>query len=158
MEVSAIWCALKLEAVDYISTKLPNILKVFEKKYWLGFADTCKMWNQCLNTSSLGFIYFLFFPTGNSLGRNPTKLSGLETFTWKKLASLTTLSVTRCARRFVPPTLLALLLPKDPDVPSTSTIPATLGKDCRSGFTTAACQWSLPEHEPSLSQPFPWCF
>lgn len=61
MEVSAIWCALKLEAVDYISTKLPNILKVFEKKYWLGFADTCKMWNQCLNTSSLGFIYFLFF-------------------------------------------------------------------------------------------------
>lgn len=31
MEVSAICCALKLERIDYISTKLPNILKVFKK-------------------------------------------------------------------------------------------------------------------------------
>lgn len=105
-----------------------------------------------------GIFFFFLFPTGNSLGRNPTKLSGLKMFTWKKLVSLTTLLGMRCARRFAPLTLLALLLPKDPDVQSTSKILATLGKDCRSGSTTADCQWSLPEPEPSLSQPFPWCF
>lgn len=155
MEVSAICCALKLERIDYISTKLPNILKVFKKI----LARLCRYMQNVkpmLKHFKFGIFFFLF-PTGNSLGRNPTKLSGLEMFTWKKLASLTTLSVTRCARRFAPLTLLALLLPKDPDVPNTSKIPATLGKDCRSGSTTAACQWSLPEPEPSLSQPFPWC-
>lgn len=70
MEVSAICCALKLERVDYISTKLPNILKVFKKK----LARLCRYMQNVkpmLKHFKFGIFFFSFFQQGTALAEIP---------------------------------------------------------------------------------------
>lgn len=72
MEVSAIWCALKLEAVDYISTKLPNILKVFEKKILARLCRYMQNVEPMLKHFKFGiYLFSFFFQQGTALAEIP---------------------------------------------------------------------------------------